>query len=39
MELACKNLYMFFCGNRCHTRFIIPGDNGHITNSLANKKA
>ena len=22
MELACKNLYMFSCGNRCHARFI-----------------
>ncbi|MDK2840797.1 MAG: hypothetical protein PWQ17_302, partial [Anaerophaga sp.] len=22
MELACKNLYMFCCGKRCHARFI-----------------
>jgi hypothetical protein len=22
MELACKNLYIFSCGNRCHARFI-----------------
>ncbi|MDI3520825.1 MAG: hypothetical protein PWR04_813 [Anaerophaga sp.] len=22
MELACKNLYMFFCGNLCHARFM-----------------
>jgi hypothetical protein len=22
MELACKKLYIFSCGNRCHARFI-----------------
>jgi hypothetical protein len=23
MELACKNLYIFSCDNRCHARFIL----------------